>query len=297
MWKLDLLTLLIRGKYMNTDEWKSLIVKLLIVALTPLATKFGIDGNTTAAVAAWIGTGVVLAYGIYDHWNMKKVPEAAKVLAIILAIGALAWIPMGALAADMATKAASAWSVAPCTQNECSGLYAGGELFESGGGLTVGSGTSASVTDLAMGGHVGAQFWNGQWFIAGEAGADYGLMQNGTVPGGGNSALWDVYGLAKIGYSLSSIFGVGSSSAPTQQAPTLPSSLAGALMAPYAIIGVWDRPWGIGFASGAGVEALLAKQWTLSVDYIHVSYNNAQINPIVTQQSEDLVRAAVDYHF
>ena len=72
---------------MNTDEIKSLLVKILLIALGPLATKFSIDGNTTTAVATWLATGVILAYGIYDHWNMKKVPENAKVLAVLLAIG------------------------------------------------------------------------------------------------------------------------------------------------------------------------------------------------------------------
>lgn len=60
---------------MNSDEVKSLIVRILLVALGPLATKYGIDGNTQTAVALWLATGVVLIYGIYDHWNMKKVPE------------------------------------------------------------------------------------------------------------------------------------------------------------------------------------------------------------------------------
>jgi hypothetical protein len=65
---------------MNSDEIRSLIVKVLIAVLGPIATKYGIDGNTVASVAAWIGTGAVLIYGIYDHWNQRKVPENAVVL-------------------------------------------------------------------------------------------------------------------------------------------------------------------------------------------------------------------------
>lgn len=65
---------------MNSDEIQSLIVKVLLMILTPLGTKFGIDGNTVAAIAAWLAGGLVLGYGIYSHWNMKKVPENSTVL-------------------------------------------------------------------------------------------------------------------------------------------------------------------------------------------------------------------------
>lgn len=65
---------------MNSDEIQSLIVKVLLMILTPLGTKFGIDGNTVASVAAWLAGGVVLGYGIYAHWNMKKVPEKAIIV-------------------------------------------------------------------------------------------------------------------------------------------------------------------------------------------------------------------------
>jgi len=64
---------------MNSDEIKSLAVKILLLAITPLATKFHIDGNIAAAGASDVADLVVLGYGIYDHWNMKKVPETARV--------------------------------------------------------------------------------------------------------------------------------------------------------------------------------------------------------------------------
>lgn len=64
---------------MNSDEIKSLAVKILLLAITPLATKFHIDGNTAGAAASDVADLVVLGYGVYDHWNMKKVPETAKV--------------------------------------------------------------------------------------------------------------------------------------------------------------------------------------------------------------------------
>jgi opacity protein-like surface antigen len=206
-------------------------------------------------------------------------------------------MPALALAADLPVKApVAAAPITYCTLTSCTGFYAGGDLLESGGSFNViGTGISGLASnDLALGGHAGYELWNGKWYLAAEGGADYGIVQKGLIPGGGNSALWDVYGLVKIGYSLASVFGATPAAGST---PTLPQSLTSALLAPYIILGVWDRPWGAGFASGAGVQALLATNWTLSVDYINVNYNNASVNPIVNQQSENIIRGAVDYHF
>lgn len=65
---------------MNGDEIQSLIVKVLLMVLTPLAAKFHIDGSTTAGIATDVASLAVLGYGIYSHWNMKKVPEKAVVV-------------------------------------------------------------------------------------------------------------------------------------------------------------------------------------------------------------------------
>jgi len=219
--------------------------------------------------------------------QVRKLPLA--ILAIGVSAALLALLAAPAFAADvLPTKAPPA---APsCTLQQCSGFYAGINIGESGSNFS--GGTSAN--QFALGGNAGYQFWNGQWFIAAEFDALYGLTQNGTVPGGGNSALWGIGGLAKIGYSLSSVFGAAANASAQ---PVLPSSLQNALIAPYAILGIWDRPWGAGFVSGAGVEALLANNWTFHVDYLHVNYNNAAVNVNVNQQTEDLILAGIDYHF
>lgn len=209
---------------------------------------------------------------------------------------ALLW-PLAAHAADIAVKAPAASQPAVyCTLQSCSGIYGGLDILETGGSFNVVSTglQGLAQNDFAMGGHLGYQFWNGSWFLAGEAGADYGIVQNGQLPGGGNTGLWDAYGLAKVGYSLASVFGLSTTG---QATPTLPTQLANSLLAPYLIIGDWTRPWGSGFASGAGVEALIATNWTISVDYIHVDYNNANINPNVNEQTENIVKGGIDYHF
>lgn len=216
----------------------------------------------------------------------------------LLLATAVACLASSAWAADLPTKAPTSvpYLTQQCTIQSCSGLYVGADILESGSSFNlVSTGLSGiAQNDFAMGGHAGYQFWNGQWFAAVEGGGDYGIVQNGQIPGGGNSGLWDAYGLTKLGYSLSSIFGAAATSTAT---PTLPQQLMSSLMSPYVILGVWDRPWGAGFASGAGVEALLANNWTLDVDYIYVAYNNANVNPNVNQQSENIVRGTIDYHF
>ena len=50
------------------------------MVLSPLAAKFGIDGNTVAGVATALASLGVLGYSIYNHWNMKKGPETAVVV-------------------------------------------------------------------------------------------------------------------------------------------------------------------------------------------------------------------------
>ena len=207
-------------------------------------------------------------------------------------------LPFAAQAADLPPiyKApAVAAPVAYCTLTYCSGLYAGGELLESGGNFNVAATGLSGLADnnFAMGGHLGYQYWNGKIFAAVEAGGDYGLIQKGAIPGGGNQGLWDAYTLGKVGYSIADLFTNTSGTA----TPSLPTSLANALIAPYVAVGVWCRPWGCGTAVGPGVEGLVATNWTLSVDWLYVAYNNANINSIVSQQSESLVRASLDYHF
>jgi len=222
--------------------------------------------------------------------SLKALLLAGAALLGGIAAAAAQAAPTSAPAPVMVTKAPPAAAVPACTLTNCSGFYGGGFLSESGGAFSGGTG----VNQFELGGNAGYQFWNGQWFLAAEFDAVYGITSKGTIPGGGNSALWGVGGLAKIGYSLSSVFGAAANSSAQ---PVLPASLQNALIAPYVILGIWDRPWGAGFASGAGVEALLATNWTFHVDYIHVNYNNASVNSNVNQQSEDMVIGGIDYHF
>ena len=67
---------------MNQDEYKSLFVKLGVAVLSAVAgalhQNFGVASYTA------ISTDIVdlgfLAYGVYMHWGMKKVPENSIVV-------------------------------------------------------------------------------------------------------------------------------------------------------------------------------------------------------------------------
>lgn len=279
----------------DVAHYGSGVACLAMAGLTEIGVQLpGVTVDPKIAGAAGIG---ILAAGL-----KSGVTSGKAVIAFLIGSLALLSVSFGgpAHAADLKLPVKAApipfVNATPCTLQSCSGFYVGGDLLESGGNFDViGTGLSGlAQNNLAMGGHAGYEFWNGKWFAAFEGGADYGVVQNGALPGGGNHGLWDVYGLGKLGYDFSGIFGAGTNGTAT---PTLPQSIANALMSPYVILGVWDRPWGAGLASGAGVQALLATNWTLSVDYIHVNYNNANVNAIVSEQTENLVRASVDYHF
>lgn len=199
-----------------------------------------------------------------------------------------------AYAADLALKATP--PVPYCTNTSCTGFYGGLTIAESGGSFNVISTGLQGVAsnNLNIGGDAGYELYNGVWYLAAEVDGVYGVVANGTLPGMGNTNQWGFGALGKIGYSLASLFTGGATPA---NPPVLPASLAQNVISPYIILGVWDRPWGAGFASGVGIQALLLQNWTLSVDYLHVNYNNVTVNPNLNQQTEDMVMAHVDRHF
>lgn len=72
---------------MNSSEIQSLIVKILLMVLSPVAAKYHVDGNLVPAIAADVADLLVLAYGVYSHWNMKKVPELSTAVVLVPAGG------------------------------------------------------------------------------------------------------------------------------------------------------------------------------------------------------------------
>lgn len=78
---------------MNSDEIKSMVTRIIIVACSGLATKYGVDGNTLAALAGAIATLAAFGYGVWENRGKKKVPVEAT--AVVLPPEAKAQLPNG----------------------------------------------------------------------------------------------------------------------------------------------------------------------------------------------------------
>jgi len=61
---------------MNSDEIKNLI-PFAVAALGPILQNAGISPND---LSSWLSLSVGLAIAIFQHWNLKKVPETAIVV-------------------------------------------------------------------------------------------------------------------------------------------------------------------------------------------------------------------------
>ncbi len=214
-------------------------------------------------------------------------------------------IVASAPAADLPVKA-FAFPTSQCTALACSGFYVGGTLIGAGSNMDVlGNGINGSV--FAAGGAIGLdagyQFWNGNYFFAFEVFGAYDVAKNEQVaPGMGNQSRWIFGQVAKLGVGLQGLLG-----APTQVAGATPSqgvtpigipaSLANSLLSPYVQVGAVERPWGTGWATGAGADFIIANGWNLDLSYLYVKYDNAQVNPIQSQQSENLLKLSLNRKF
>lgn len=84
---------------MTADSWKSLIIKILLMILTPLAAQLHLSMGPTdlTAIAADLADLAVLAYGVYRSSGMKLVPHAS------VAIGKPAEVVTNMIKGDQAT--------------------------------------------------------------------------------------------------------------------------------------------------------------------------------------------------
>lgn len=188
-----------------------------------------------------------------------------------------------------------------CTQFSCSGFYVGPNLLGVGADITdVTSGVPASAftSGGGLGVDAGYQFWNGQFFFAGEVFGDFTALNLGT--GNGFKNTWIAGEVGKFGMGLSGVLG---QAVPAQTAPSqspvpvsVPNSLSTSMMSPYVAVGAVERPWGTGWAVGGGISYILAQNWNLDIMYLNVNYNNANINSLVTEQRENLVKIGLHYH-
>lgn len=206
-----------------------------------------------------------------------------------------------ALAADLPVKAALAQApvIPTCAvAGPCTGFTLGFHLEGAGSNADIlGSGLNGSIFNdgAGLGVQAGYQFWNGQFFIAGEAG--------GTFYTGSNPALATIVGLnpnwsadvvAKAGYGINGLF----NSPPAGTQPITPiQALNGAMLTPYFIVGERFRDHLNGFIAGAGVAYSLGGHSEVFVDYKHVTYNQNTLAGLIQIGSEQSVTAGYNYKF
>lgn len=165
----------------------------------------------------------------------------------------------------------------------CSGFYAGFNVQGLGSNLDIlGSGINNSV--FAGGGIIGLtggyQFWNGQFFLAGEGNAGINMTNNGLGAQVGIGKNWDASVIVKAGVGLSNVLGIGQQGTVGGGTPSQGISLAvipgTSLMSPYAAIGESFKQGAQGWTIGAGTEFILAQGWNLDVYYHHITWNATQ---------------------
>ena len=64
---------------MNKDEVISLVTHMATLLLSGGATSAYVSGDQATAIASGLGAAIGVGIGVYNHWNMKKVPETAIV--------------------------------------------------------------------------------------------------------------------------------------------------------------------------------------------------------------------------
>lgn len=212
------------------------------------------------------------------------------------AIAAASFIP--ARAADLLpVKGIQALPTINCTQQNCSGWYFGANLMGNGTNADIiGNGINGSI--FAAGGMVGVdagyQLWNGTFFAAAEVIADYDAT--GGISSGGKPRYFFAQ-LVKAGMGLQNLF----SAQPTpSQGPvpiTVPTSLQASLISPYIQVGAVERPWGTGWATGAGATFVVGGGYNLDLSYLYTKYGNGTVSPTQDIKNESLIKLSLNRMF
>ena len=64
---------------MNSDEIQSLVTKLVVMVLSSMSGAAAMNNSQVTAIATGAGAVAAVLFGVYQHWNMKKIPEKAVV--------------------------------------------------------------------------------------------------------------------------------------------------------------------------------------------------------------------------
>ncbi|MDE2096636.1 MAG: hypothetical protein KGL39_05260 [Patescibacteria group bacterium] len=65
---------------LNGDEINALVTKIVAVGMSSWLGASVATSAQQQTIAAGLGTLAAVLWGVYSHWNMKKVPETATVV-------------------------------------------------------------------------------------------------------------------------------------------------------------------------------------------------------------------------
>lgn len=302
---------------MTSESSKTLAIKLLVMALSSLATYLHITlpGSEVLDFSTDAVTGAIILYGWYRAYGKKLVPRNSvaihpddynsnpKPMRVLGAI-AIGFIITGgaysARAADVlpAPSIATACSVATAsTPLSCSGFYVGGGLAGNGSNADIiGNGINGSVFAGGMTPTLdaGYQYMQGNWIFGGEIDIGYALGGNASIDGVGIKANgFRVTELLKAGGNINALFG-------TQSPITIPPSLANSVLGLYVAIG--DTQWFLpgtlanGFVSGAGLEYDISPKIFGDLRYTYTNFNGAKSGGLTIANDQELL-ATINYKF
>jgi outer membrane immunogenic protein len=246
--------------------------------------------------------------GDRHHHSEKACPLGAVQMKRLLLVGALALAAsVPALAADLPLPAPAPVAYTPAPPHLYwtgfyIGLNAGGGFGSSVWNTPFGSVPRYQVDGLMAGGQIGGNYQIGEFVIGAEGDFDWqnvrnarysGLCSFAVVGGCSTASNWLATIRGRVGYAPQQIlYYVTGGGAFTNVRP-----FTGAL--PYG--GGTEAGWTV----GAGIEYATTYNWTVKLEYLYASFQNATCNagscgvlaPATVSFNENIVRLGVNYKF
>lgn len=222
--------------------------------------------------------------------NMQVSPAMNKVTLALFVVTCLALGTIRVYAADVAPapviKGAAAPAPIGCTPSNCTGWTVGGNIIGAGTSSDAGLNAASLAAGGMLGGQFGWQTWNGSLLLGVEVTADY----DATGTSGGKAGYYFSQ-MVKVGGAVNGFF-TGNVS-PAQGPLQIGSATA---LAPYFQAGAFERPFGLGWATGLGTEFALGGPWMADLSYVHVVYN-ATVDPSLKVRTDDLIKLGINRKF
>jgi hypothetical protein len=217
----------------------------------------------------------------------KSAPPAAVILLGLLFFGTNQARAADVVPVDASGNAVVATAKVPCSPTLCYGFEIGGTFAGTVTSLNViGQGISGSFAGggQSLGVTADYKYFNGTFLFQPTLTAAY-TVNGSPVIAGYSAPKYMLAALMKFGTPFSTFF---PSAAPVSTTG-FSSTLLASVLTPYLQVGLVVRPWGTGFASGAGIMGRIADQWTWDFSYVNVQYTGSNsVAPGQTLPQENL---------